>query len=306
MKLNRFYVYAFALLAMLFWGFSYIWVKIAYKYYDPITVVFLRLLFSSLILIFVVRFFRKRRRIERKDLKYFLLLSFFEPFCYFLSESHGIKLVSPTIAAVIIATIPVFTPVAALLFLREKIKWLNVVGLIISFIGVLFIVLKNDLSFAASPAGVGLMFLAVLSTVGFVVYIKKLTNKYSVVTIITAQNIIGAIYILPLFLILDFEDFIQVAPNFELITTLGKLVVFSSILAFLFFIVVIRELGATRANIFSNFIPVVTAIFSYFLLQEEFNTGKIIGTALVIGGVLLTQVTRLKTFKKAFTHYFRG
>lgn len=292
LKLNRFYIYAIALLAMLFWGFSYIWIKIVYQYYQPLTVVFLRLFFSSLILLFVYHFFRKQK-IDRKDLKYFIILAFFEPFCYFLGESFGLKYVSSTVAAVIIATIPVFTPIGAFIFLKEKINFINIIGLLVSFSGVLMLIFKNDFTFEASPKGVMLMFVAVFSAIGFVIFVKRLTEKYSIVTIITFQNIFGTLFMLPLFLYFDFMDFITVEPNYELVSTLVKLVIFSSILAFLFFIAVIRELGPTRANIFSNFIPVVTAIFSFYILDEEFNTGKIVGIALVLAGVLLSQIINL-------------
>lgn len=296
-KLNRFYIYLIALLAMLFWGFSYIWIKIVYQYYQPLSVVFLRLFFSSLILLFVYHFFKKQKRIDRKDLKYFILLAFFEPFCYFLGESFGLKYVSSTVAAVIIATIPVFTPIGAVIFLKEKINFINIIGLLVSFSGVLMLIFKNDFTFEASPKGVMLMFVAVFSAIGFVIFVKRLSEKYSIVTIITFQNIFGTIFMLPLFLYFDFMDFISIKPNYELVSTMVKLIVFSSILAFLFFIAVIRELGPTRANIFSNFIPVVTAIFSYYILNEEFNTGKIVGIGLVLAGVLLSQMINLSAKK---------
>ena len=74
------------------------------------------------------------------------------------------------------------------------------------------------------------------------------------------------------------------------------LAVFASTLAFLLFIVVIRELGINKANMFTYLIPVFTAILSYFILSESFSFQKITGIILVITGVSLSQIFRL--FKK--------
>lgn len=89
--------YLYAVLAMLFWGLSFVWFKQVVVQYQPITIIFLRLLISGLIIALYLVFTRKLQKIHRKDLKWFLLLAFTQPFCYFLGESFGLKLVSSTI-----------------------------------------------------------------------------------------------------------------------------------------------------------------------------------------------------------------
>lgn len=274
---------------MLFWGFSYIWVKIAYKYYEPLTTVIIRLLISSIILFVVIKLLKLFKPILKKDYFKFFALAFFEPFCYFLGESFGLKFVSSTIGAVIIATIPVLTPFAILLFFKEKITWINFAGIIISFFGVLLMIVNKDLSLNASPTGVLLMFVAVFSALGFILFINDLAHRYNPLTILLIQNALGTLYFLPFFLIFDLQHFVQVKINYELIYSLMCLAIFASTLAFLLFITVIRNFGATRANLYTNLIPVFTAFFSYFLLNEEFTWFKIIGILFVIGGVSLTQ-----------------
>jgi drug/metabolite transporter (DMT)-like permease len=293
--------YLFAILSMVCWGLSFVWIKIVYIYYHPLTAIFLRLVISSILLYVVVRLLKKRQKIDKADYKTFLILAFIEPFCYFLGESYGLSMnVSSTVASVIIATIPVFTPIAAYFTFREKLTPLNYFGLFISFVGVLIMVINNDFSFAADPLGVLLLFFAVLSAMFYAVYIKKLTHKYNVFTILSVQNLIGAIYFLPLFLVFDFGHFITIKPTRELITALLQLSIFASTLAFLLFIPVVRDLGMTRANIFANFIPVFTAIFSYFILSEVLSFNKIMGMVIVISGVLLTNVGNLINFGRNY------
>ena len=278
---------------MMFWGFSFVWSKIVFKYYGPITTIFLRLVISSAILYIVVKLLKKKQKIDKSDYKSFMLLAFFQPFCYFIGESFGLNLVSTTVSAVVIATIPVFTPIIAHLFTKERLSILNYFGLIISFFGVLCMIINQDFTLDASPLGVLLLFFAVGSAIAYGITIKRLSEKYSSFTIITAQNALGALYFLPLFLIFDFRTFITIQPNFELISALLQLSVFASSLAYLLFIPVVRNLGLNKANIFANFIPIFTAVFSYFLIDEMFNFNKIIGMIIVIAGIFLSQINKL-------------
>lgn len=283
-------------MAMLLWGMSFVWTKIVFKYYGPITTVFIRLLISSAFLYLISHIFFKQEKINKADYKLFLFSSLLNPFLYFLGESFGLKYVSSTIAAVIIATIPVFTPLAAYFSIRERLSNYNIIGIFVSFFGILVMLLKRDLSLNASPLGVLFLFIGVASAVFYTILLKKLTSRYSPLKIITVQNFIGVIYFLPLFLVFEFRDFISIKPNFELISTILLLAVFASSLAYIFYAISVREIGVSRANVFSNLMPVFTAIFSYFILAEIFSMNKIIGVLIVILGVFITQIDISKVF----------
>jgi len=283
-------IYPIIILSMMFWGMSFVWSSIVFKYYDPITTIFLRLLISTLVLSAFIYFTRQFEKMKKEDRGLFLLSSLFNPFLYFLGENFGLKSTSPTISAVIIAMIPLFTPLLAFFALKEKLSWLNISGIFISFLGIGIMLINPDLSLGASPAGVLLLLAAVASAVIYSVFLKRLTEKYSPLSIITYQNAIGVMYFLPLFLLLDFKSFIQVRPNMELIAALLQLAIFASSLAFIFFTMAVRELGVSRTNVFSNLIPVFTAIFSFIFISETFTVNKIAGMVIVISGVMITQI----------------
>ncbi|HQI05357.1 MAG TPA: DMT family transporter, partial [bacterium] len=103
-------IYSFALISMTFWALSFVWYKDAFISYGPVTIIFFRLILSVSLLLIVTRIIRKDLRLEKKDYRYMALLSFFEPFCYFLGEGFGMQHVSPTTGAIIISTIPLITP----------------------------------------------------------------------------------------------------------------------------------------------------------------------------------------------------
>lgn len=287
-------IYTFALLSMLFWAFSFVWVKIVYEHgYRPIMTIFLRLVISSIILYFVIKLLKKGQKIEKSDYKKFLLLALFQPFFYFLGESFGLTMVSSTIASVIVSTIPLLTPVFSYIFVREKISLLTFVGLVVSFGGILLMMFNDNIKEDISPSGVFLEFCAVASAIAYAIVVKGLAEKYSAFTIIKIQNILGTLLFLPLFLVFDFKYFLTITPDTDLIVSLLMLAVFASSGAYLLFILVVRELGINKANIFTNFIPVFTAVLSYFILSETFNINKIAGISLVVAGVTVSQVYKL-------------
>jgi drug/metabolite transporter (DMT)-like permease len=293
--LLHFGIYPIILLSMIFWGMSFVWSSIVFKYYNPITTIFLRLVISTLLLALFIIIFNKYEKLKKEDIGLFLLSSLFNPFLYFIGENFGLKNSSPTISAVIIATIPLFTPLVAFFALKERISVLNVAGIFISFLGVGVMLVNPDLSLNASPMGLMFLFWAVVSAVIYSVFLKKLTQKYSSLTIITYQNAIGIIYFLPLFLYFDLDHFLTVRPNTELISSMLQLSFFASSLAFIFFTMAVKELGVSRTNVFSNLIPVFTAIFSAIFISEIFTATKIAGMAVVIAGVMISQLRRFRT-----------
>jgi drug/metabolite transporter (DMT)-like permease len=293
MSFQTFKVYLFAVLSMLFWGLSFVWFKIVVKWYEPITIIFLRLIISGALMLLYMLITRSWQTVKRKHLKYFLLLSFAQPLCYFLGESFGLKLVSSTIASVIIATIPLFTPFAAYYLVRERVTLPVILGILFSFSGILMMLFNPDFSLNASPKGVLLLFVAVFAAVAYSVIIRKISHEYNPVTIITHQNLIGAVYFLPLFLTFDFQYFITVTPTRELILAMLQLSVFASTLAYVFYITAIKGIGMLKANVFTNLIPVFTGIFSFFILDEKFTALKIAGMIMVMFGVLVSQSRRI-------------
>ena len=197
------------MLSMIFWGFSFIWFKIANKTFQPVTIVFLRLLFSVILLTIYLILAKGFMKIRKGDFKLFLTLALFEPFFYFLGESFGLTYVSATVCSVMISTIPVFATIGAWLIFKEKLRKINYAGIILSFIGVLVFLLNRDGSLSYNLKGLALLLFAVLSAVGYNLTLSRLVGKYSPAYIVNVQNIIGATLFLPIFMITDFNTFIH-------------------------------------------------------------------------------------------------
>jgi drug/metabolite transporter (DMT)-like permease len=306
--MKKFLIYSCAVLPMIFWALTFIWYKVVLAIIDPVSVIFFRLVIASLILIFVTKIFIKtKEKLVKKDYIKILVLAFFEPFIYFLGESYGMLYVSPTVASVIISMIPVVTPIFAFRILNEKLNIFNISGLLLSFLGVVMILVNPSAAADFTIKGLILLFIAVLGAVGYGIVVKKLSADYSSMTITKYQSIFGTFLFLPLFLFIDFGGLgSRISTSFEqgtfttLIVTLFSMSLFASVLAFVLIIKPIKEIGISKTNVFTNLIPVFTAVLSYFIIGEQFDIRKLAGIAIVITGIVLSQlkgVFRKKTFQ---------
>jgi drug/metabolite transporter (DMT)-like permease len=290
MQEKRPIVYSAVILAMIFWAFSFVWIKIVYLAYGPLTTVLFRLIIATLVMLLITKLSGKLSLPRKEDIGKILLLAFFEPFLYFMGESFGLQLVSSTVGAVIIATIPLFSPIAASRFHGEKLSLRNMAGIIISFLGVAIVVFDSSFNLQASPLGIALVFVAVFAAIGYTVVLKDLANKYNTTSIITYQNFIGIFYFLPFWLGFEMNDFISVPFHREAFMAIIKLAIFASCFAFILFTYGVKNMGVNNSNMFVNIIPVFTAIFAWFILDEPLPFQKMAGIAIVISGLFVAQV----------------
>ncbi len=289
MKHRLFPVYAGILLAMIFWALSFIWFKMANEHFPPVTIVISRLTLSALLLYLFSRATGALQKLQKKDRGLIVLLTLFNPFLYFIGESYGLTYVSSTTGAVIISTIPLFTPFAAHYFLRERLSLTNYAGMFLSFGGV-FLILYRPGGWASSWQGVALLFFAVFCAVAYTLMMARLSFRYNALSLVTWQNALGALLFVPLFFILDYRKVFSVQHSFSELWPILELAVFASSLAFVLFAVGIKHIGAAKTNIFSNLIPAITALFAWFLLSETPDVKKISGIVIVIAGLFLSQI----------------
>jgi drug/metabolite transporter (DMT)-like permease len=179
---------------------------------------------------------------------------------------------------------------AAWLVFRDKIGIFNLIGIVVSVVGVLIIIMEPDMSFLVSVKGIALLFLAVASAVGYTMLIRKLSSDYHPAAIITYMNLMGIPFFIPLFFWLDFSAFTYTSIDTTVFWIIIALGVFPSSLSYMFFTIGVRDLGVNRASVFTNMIPALTAVFSYFFLGDHLPWYKVVGIAVVIGALMLSQM----------------
>lgn len=287
-------VYGGVMLAMIFWSLSFIWFKVANLTFRPLTIVFIRLVISVFLLTAYLVLKKKLMKIKKEDRGYFLMLALFEPFFYFLGESFGLTYVSATVGSVLISTIPVVATIGAWVIFRERLRIINYAGILLSFVGILVFLMNRDGGVTFSMKGLALLMLAVFSAVGFNLTLSRLVGTYSPVFIVTIQNAIGVVLFLPLFLITELKHLLVTPLSVNAFVPIIELSVFASCGAFILFAFSVRNMGITRANTFTNFIPVFTAVFSLFILGDKLTFQNIAGMLIVISGIFLSQINGRK------------
>ena len=297
--MQNFKTYFAISVSMLIWSFSFIWTRMALVSFGPVALVTFRLVIATFLMFLIAQLSRKFQRIRRVDLKWFLLLAFFEPFMYYIGETYGLMLVESTLAAVIIATIPLFAPVLAFLLLKEKITKANVLGIIVSLSGVFMVIWQPVGGINANPWGVLLLFLAVISAIAYTTTLRKISTYYSTFNVIFYQSLFGLLYFVPTFLLTDFDTLSLNNVTGRSLTALIMLAVFASVIAFVLFAGVVRKIGVARTNVFVNLIPVFTAVLAWWLLGENLNTIKTVGITITVAGLFVSQLSgfRIKQIK---------
>lgn len=291
---QRIKIYAALTATMLFWAFSFVWTKVAFEVFTPVSTIWLRLIISTLLIFSYLWLTGRIQPLRRQDVKWLIVLSFFQPFLYFLGESYGLKFVPSTLGAILVSTIPLFAPIPGVLFMGERFGLINLAGILFSFVGVSLILFDKGFSLTAPIEGVLLMFLAVFAALAYTVVIKKMGNRYSPVNLTAWQNLFGIGFFMPLFFINEWDGFIATPLTARALGALLLLAVFASSFAFIFFAYGISRIGVTRANVFANMIPVFTAIFAWMVLDEALTAKKLAGIAVVIGGLFVSQLRRKK------------
>ena len=288
---SKLLTYIASIFAITLWGMSYIWTDRLIALNIPIFYfVFVRILLAGLILFLFNTAYGRIKRIQRQDLPKFLLLAFFEPLIYFLCETYGLKVTgSPTLSAMVIATIPIFSIGAGILFFKEKINFINIIGIIFSLVGIVMVAMAKGELGEHFIWGIVLLLIAVIAEVGHASITKSLAGNYSSQIIVMYQFLIGSVYLLPLFLWKGLDGFNAVVYfSGDVWYPIICLAILCSSLAFSLWVSTIKTLGVAKSSIFSALIPVVTAIIAW-VLGTEMSTLQWGGIVISTFGVILSQ-----------------
>ena len=291
---SKLLTYIASIFAITLWGMSYIWTDKLIALNIPIFYfVFVRILLAGLVLFLFNSAYGRIKRIQRKDVPKFLLLAFFEPFIYFICETYGLKVTgSPTLSAMIIATIPIFSIGAGMIFFKEKVNFVNIIGISLSLVGIVMVAMAKGELGENFIWGIILLLIAVISEVGHASITKSLAGNYSSQIIVMYQFLIGAVYLFPLFIWKGIGGFnVETYFSPEVWYPLICLAILCSSLAFSLWVSTIKNLGVAKSSIFSALIPVAAAIIAWVLGHEYLNSRQWIGIVVSSIGVILSQYT---------------
>jgi drug/metabolite transporter (DMT)-like permease len=272
---------------VLFWGLSFVSSKIILNTGVPqMTMVCIRFVIATVLLNLFLKKLDPSARLRKKDILPLAVSGFFGVTVYFFFESRGIKLTSASHASLIIAVIPVITVLAEALFFRTRISWLTGIGVVLSVVGVVFVVERPGAGAAGSVSLVGdlFMFGACISWVVYIILSKNLHRRLSDHPITAYQSLFGTAFLIPLAL---FEARQWVPITLSAGLNLAYLAVFCSALANFLYVYALSRLGPIAVSPYVNLIPVVGVLGGVVLLGETIVWSQVAGGLVILCGVLL-------------------
>lgn len=298
--------------SMVIWSVSGIAIKNALLVLPPFTLIVLRFVPSVLLMLVIGLIFRKNslfglQKMHLNDLPLFLVAGFCQPFLYYMLETFTYDaLNSPTIAETLLSTSPLLSPIFAAVILRERVTRNNIIGILVSSIGVFALSLIGSKDFAIGNYwGILLAFAAVSAAVVDSIMMRKVPTRYSSLSFIFYAQLISLLFFLPIWFvkegpstILDLRFQISNLDVQVALWCVAYLTVFASVIAFILFCFALRKVGVTQANAFNNIRPAFTAIWMLLFFGEQLPIGKWLGIGLIILGLFVCQKQGALFYKK--------
>ena len=275
--------------AMLIWASSFIALKLAMQDLEAYTVIFFRMIIASLCFIYFIKSFLKYE-FSRRDIKYILLLAFFEPCLYFIFEAKVIQLTTASQVGMITSLMPVITAMAAGYFLKEIITKQLLLGSLIAIAGVVWLSLQSTTSVSAPNPMLGnfFEFLAMVCGAGYTIVARYLANRYSALFITAIQVFIGTIFFFPFFL----YEFYTTDFNFSMTSILCVLYlgIVVTLAGYGLYNYALTKIEASKAAVFVYLIPVFTLILAFLILNEKLSLVELVASVIILIGVLISEV----------------
>lgn len=285
------------LTAMMTWASSFIALKSAIGPMGPMSVVFGRMIVASLCFVYFIKSFMKLE-FSKKDVKYILLMTAFEPCLYFIFEAKALQYTTASQAGMITSMMPLMTAIGASIALKELIGKRLLTGSAIAVLGAIWLSLSAQSSENALNPLLGntLEFLAMVCGAWYAIAIRYLSQRFSALFLTAVQCFVGAIFFLPL-AIWEYNT-MEMYPTMETFGWILYLGVVVTIGGYGMFNLALSRIEASKASVFVNLIPVFTVILAYLFLGETLNPTEMMASGVILFGVVVSQMPNLNPYQK--------
>jgi len=279
-------LYGAAMLATFLWASAFPATRYALEYYSPVSLMVMRFGAASITLI-IVGILKKIRLPKLKDLPLFAASGLSGVFLYSYLFNTGSVSVSAGVSSFIIASSPIFTLVLTRLLLKEIVKPICWIGVLISFVGLAVVTLTQTTEFSFD-IGVILIICAAISSGIYSTVMRILTKSYNALEATTYTIVAGTLGTL-LFLPTAIGEMPYSILTVNLIVVFMG--VFPAALAYLAWSYALSKAKKTaHVTVFSYLIPLISALLAYLWLGETLSIFTFIGGLVIIAGMLMTNV----------------
>jgi len=280
--------------ACLLWAVSFVATKVALEVVPPLTVVSLRLLIAATCFLPLLLTGDRRRQLANPlILKQLFGLSLFGAGLHYAIQTVGLQLTTASNASLYVVTGPISILFLSVALLGERLTARKVFGVVIAIVGVLVVMgIGTVTGFELREHVLGdLMVLTSVVLWGcFTVFGKKLTDRLGALTVIASVTVIGAMWMAPIgWLEMRWRGFSLAAVHDKGWIAIGFLGAGCSFLATLLYFMALERTESQKVGVYLYTIPPMTAVFAALMLGEHITMNLVVGSLLVMAGVILTE-----------------
>ncbi len=268
---------------ILTWSSAFVGIRAGLKAYHPGSMALMRYLIASVCMIFLYSRSAKTKNITGKEVLLLMLLGLVGFSIYNVALNYGEISVPAGISSFIISLIPVFVIFLAIVFLKEKLKWPQWLGVAMSLFGI-FIIAKGESTGAHFDFGIIYNLIAALSGALYVVLQKPLLRKFNPIELTTFSIWAGSLFMM-IYAPQLFHD-VQQAPISATLSVI-YLGIFPAALGYLCWSYVLANLPASKASTFLYTMPLVATIMGWLILSEMPSFLSLLGGVIALLGALM-------------------
>ena len=292
MKNNNRLAYLILILTTIFWSGNFIVGKAASMFQiPPFSLNFYRWFFAGLILFpFTYKEIINNKKYVLDNLGFFIILGITSITIFNSIVYYSLYYTQVISGILMISTIPVWIIFISSILKIEKTNIFQIIGVILSLTGVIFIITKEDLNLIKNldfNKGDLSMVIAMFSWAIYSALLKSKKYEISQVSLLEVVIICGLFFLIPIYFIeMNMGNLIILGKPFYLI--LAYVVIFPGLASFFFWIKGISIIGANRAGIFLHLMPIMGAIMAMLIFEERFMFYHILGAIFIIAGITLS------------------
>ena len=281
-----------AVITITFWGTSFVSTKVLLNHgFSAVQIFALR--FAVTYLILLAARHRQFRCQNWKDELLLFICGITGCTLYFWTENTALSLSPTSNVSLIVCSSALLTMIFGGIFYKsERLGKRQVLGCLVTFIGMVLVVLNGKFVLKLSPVGDFIAFGGALMWAAYSLVVRQLNDKYSTLFITRKMFFYGSLTSLPIMFIegrdVPWQNFTEpvVALNFLCLT------VFSSLFGYLIWNKVLKQIGTVLATNYAYAIPLITTITAAITLGEHITAVAIVGALAIVAGIVLAQFKR--------------
>lgn len=276
------------LIASVLWASSFIALKVAFRHYDPMVVIFGRMLVATICFLALWKNFRSIKY-QKGDWKPLVFMALCEPCLYFIFEALALQYTHASQAGMIVSLLPLIVAVGAHFVLKEHITRRTLAGFVLAVLGTVWLSAgaEADVSAPNPVLGNTLEFLAMICAAIYMIMLKRMCVRYPPLFLTAVQAVLATVFYFPLLFLPSTAP--PASFSLEGVLAIVYLGAFITLGAYGLYNYGASKIPAHQASAFTNTIPVLTLFMAWLILGETLTTDQYLASVLVLCGVVLSQ-----------------